>query len=151
MKKIAIFVLCAVAALTIASCRYDEGPYISFRSPETRLVGYWKLSKVVLNGEEMDSTSVLPNNPDNYFAFFSEKMLSVSALDGSLWRESIYGAWDFVEKERKLYIYFTLKNRKYEYTATIKRLTREDLIYEYTDDKGDTWRLSFDSRSSMYY
>ena len=138
-------------AVTTVSCRYDEGPFVSFRKAEDRLVGYWKLADVYKNGEAVDSTNVLPNRPGNFYAFFTERMISVSALDGTTWYESVYGGWEFEDHNKELYVTFVLKNKKYEYTAVIKRLTRDELVYEYDDEKGDHWRFEFDSRSSLYY
>ena len=89
MKKITFYSLFLLLALTSVSCRYDEGPYISFVNPEVRLVGYWKLDAVYLNDNKVDSTDVLPNNPGCYYAFFTERMVSVSALvagSQSQWR-----------------------------------------------------------------
>lgn len=151
MKKVLFCCLWVAIALSAASCRYEEGPFISFRSSEERLVGYWKLVTVYKNGDRIDSTEVLPNNPGNYYAFFIERMISVTALDNNVWYESVYGGWDFEDKNKEMYIKFLLKNKTYEYTAVIKRLTRDKLIYEYDDEKGNHWRCEFDSRSSMYY
>ena len=126
MKKIILFCLLALTGLTFVSCRYNEGPFISFTKPEDRLVGYWKLKDVYCNGAKMDSTTVFANQKGNYYAFFFEGMMSVSALDSTmnLWEESDYGGWQFENRCKEIYVIFSLKHRKYEYTATIKRLSR---------------------------
>lgn len=151
MKKIGICILFALMAVSITSCRYEEGPFFSLRKAEDRLVGYWKLADVYLNDEHIDSTAVIPNRPGNYYAFFTERMVSVTALDNNTWVESIYGSWEFQNKNKDLFVSYKMKNKSYEYVAEIKRLTRDELIYEYYDNKGDKWRFEFDSRSSMYY
>ena len=150
-KKISLYVVAALLAVTAVSCRYEEGPFLSFRNPEDRLVGYWKLNHVFLNGTEIDSTDVLPCKPGNYYAFFTERMVSVSALEGNTWYESVYGVWDFQNNYKDLYVQFSLRNKKYSYLASIKKLTRDKLFYEFTDANDDIWRFEFDSRSSMYY
>ncbi len=153
IKKLFLYCMLALTGLTFVSCRYDEGPFISFTKPEDRLVGYWKLKEVYCNGAKMDSATVFANQPGNYYAFFFEGMASVSALDSTMniWEESDYGGWQFENRCKEIYVIFSLKHRKYEYTAVIKRLTRDDLIYEYNDNNGDRWRLEFESRSTMYY
>lgn len=149
--KITLSCLFVLMAVSFTSCKYDEGPFLSFRTAEERLVGYWKLANVQKNGVDMDSTELIANNPGCYYAFFSERMISVSALDGTLWRESEYGSWDFQNRNKELYVNFLLKNKRYAYTAVIKRLTRDQLIYEYYDAYNNLWRFEFESRSSMYY
>lgn len=152
-KKIVVYLLLAMMAVCAVGCRYDEGPWLSFRQPEDRIVGYWKLADVYKNGNDIDSTGILPFNPGSYYAFFTERMLSVSALsaDSTIWYESVNGAWEFSNKEKDVEILFILKNKKYRYVAEIKKLTRNELIYEFNDDHGDHWRFEFDSRSTMYY
>jgi hypothetical protein len=53
MKK--NFFALSVILLFIAGCRYDDGPKISFRSPEQRLKGYYDVDFFSIN--DIDSTS----------------------------------------------------------------------------------------------
>ena len=150
MKKIAFSILILLVAFTSVSCRYDEGPYISFINPEERLVGYWKLDAVYLNDNKIDSTDVLPNKPGCYYAFFTERMVSVSALQGTTYYESMYGEWALQNHEKELYVNFVLRNKRYTYTAEIRKLSKKILIYEFYDDQGDKWRFEFFTRSNLY-
>ncbi len=150
MKKIAFYSLLLFLVVTSVSCRYAEGPYMSFVSPEVRLVGYWKLDAVYCNDTKMDSTDVLPNNPGCYYAFFTERMVSVSALQGTTYYESMYGEWALVNHEKELFVNFVLRNKRYTYTAVIKKLSKKILVYEFYDDKGDKWRFEFFTRSNIY-
>lgn len=154
MKKFAIYLILAVMAVCTVACRYDEGPFLSFRKPEERIVGYWKLKEVYRNGEQITESSEvsLPHQPGSYYAFFTERMMSVSALkDSTLWKESDNGAWDFENNCKDVWIWFIMNNRTYEYQANIKKLTRDELIYEFNDAYEDHWRFVFESRSTMYY
>lgn len=152
MKKFAIYMVLAVMALCVVSCRYDEGPFLSFRKPEDRIVGYWKLKEVYENGQQVTENVPLPNQPGSYYAFFTERMLSVTALkDSTVWKESDNGAWNFDNHYKEIMVWFIMNNKTYEYQATIKRLTRDELIYEFNDKNQDHWRFVFESRSSMYY
>ena len=150
MKKIAFYSLLLFLCVTSVSCRYAEGPYLSFVNPEERLVGYWKLDAVYCNDTKMDSTDVLPNNPGCYYAFFTERMVSISALQGSTYYESMYGEWALMNHEKELFVNFVLRNKRYTYTAVIKKLSKKILIYEFYDAKGDKWRFEFFTRSNNY-
>lgn len=151
MKNSTRLLLVMLLVLGTSSCRYEDGPYISFSSPETRLVGYWKLSKTELNGNEVTTPSNISNLPGNYFAFFIERMLAVTTVKDGVITESVSGYWEFQNNEKELIVNFVLANKKYSYIAEIKRLTKKELVYEYTDENGDTWNLTFDSRSNLYY
>jgi hypothetical protein len=148
MKKI-LFYFCALMLFTtlFTSCRYEEGPYISFLSPETRLVGYWEVGKVLRNGEEYTETSDLAHQKGSYYSFYIERMLEVEAIKDNYLQKSVTGAWDFQNHEKEIYMMFTIQNKKYSYTARIKRLTKYDLEYEYTDENGDVWRMIMNNRS----
>ena len=150
MKRSIFYSLILLMALTSVSCRYAEGPFLSFINPEERLVGYWKLDAVYLNDTKIDSSAVLPNNPGCYYAFFTERMVSVSALQGSTYYESMYGEWALQNHEKELYVNYVLRNKRYTYTAVIKKLSRKNLIYEFYDEYGDKWRFEFFTRSNLY-
>ena len=150
MKKNALYGLFLLLLVSVASCRYAEGPYLSFVNPEERIVGYWKLDAVYQNDNKIDSTDILPNNPGCYYAFFTERMVSVSALQGSTYYESMYGEWALQNHEKELYVNYVLRNKRYTYTAVIKKLSKKILIYEFYDDKGDKWRFELFTRSNLY-
>ncbi len=144
INKILLF---AAVVLLFTSCRYEEGPGISFRSPETRIVSVWNLQNVELNGMPIDSTDHYGNQPGNSYTIYYNGKLIVNALINGELRSSDYGDWAFTQGQRDVEMYYVLKNRKYEYLADIKKLTYGQLLYEYTDENGDHWRLTFYSRS----
>ena len=74
-------------------------------------------------------------------------MLEVEAIKDNYLQKSVTGAWDFQNHEKEIYMMFTIQNKKYSYTARIKRLTKYDLEYEYTDENGDVWRMIMNNRS----
>lgn len=142
-----ILMVLLLSVVCCTSCRYEEGPYISFLSPETRLVGYWQVGNVYLNGEEYTATNDLAHQKGSYYSFFIERMLEVAAIKDNYAYSSVTGAWDFVNKEKELYLFYTINNKTYSYTARIKRLTKYELDYEYTDEAGNVWRLKMNNRS----
>ncbi|MDD4395298.1 MAG: hypothetical protein PHQ33_05380 [Bacteroidales bacterium] len=147
MKKNILRALLLLLVLATTSCRYEEGPYVSFISPENRIVGYWELSHVKLNGNEITTSSNPANQVGNYYAFFIERMLSVTTIINQVRMESVSGYWEFSDNEKELIVNFVLANKTYSYIAKIKLLSSKELIYEYTDENGDSWRLQFDNRS----
>jgi len=68
--------LLAVASLMLASCgKYDEGPAVSFRSPEKRLAGLWEFSSINIDGVEYIS---------DYFIYLTYLRLSISGTKEEL-------------------------------------------------------------------
>ncbi|UPT65293.1 MAG: hypothetical protein M0D57_12040 [Sphingobacteriales bacterium JAD_PAG50586_3] len=56
MRKYALIIGLAsfCALLTVSSCKkYEEGPYLSFKSREDRISNTWKVEKFYKNGEEL--------------------------------------------------------------------------------------------------
>lgn len=143
MKKITLFI---VTVLLFASCRYEEGPGISFRSPEYRLIGYWQLLLIEKNGVEYTETDEIANKLGNYYAFFYDGILDVETYQDGIARMSYYGYWAFENNENNVIVDFSLLNKRYTYSAEIKKLSYNSLIYEYTDEDGNSWRLRFSKR-----
>jgi hypothetical protein len=54
MKKLSVLLIFALAiAFILPSCKYEEGPSVSFRSKTSRLVNKWKIEKVLINGYDV--------------------------------------------------------------------------------------------------
>jgi len=54
MKRLCVLFL-VIISLSFTGCYYEDGPVISLRTPESRLVNKWKFQKVTING--LDRTS----------------------------------------------------------------------------------------------
>ena len=55
-NKIVFYVIIIIFFFNANSCKkYDEGPWISFRSAEKRLIGEYKLTKCTIDGEDVSS------------------------------------------------------------------------------------------------
>jgi hypothetical protein len=68
-----IFKLCLVCSLLslfiFSSCRYDDGPVISFRTVYSRLIpADWQIDQFTINGEDMTQLFIDSNNCNMYFA-----------------------------------------------------------------------------------
>jgi len=53
MKLKIIFLAFLVSSSTLVSCiKYDEGPFVSFRSKQARVANNWLIESVTLNGQD---------------------------------------------------------------------------------------------------
>ncbi len=140
MKKSLYFLIVALI-FSCSACRYEEGPGISFRKPETRIQGYWQLQKVYKNGEQVVETEDIARSIGAYYSFFFDGYLTVTVNDNGTMRESPTGRWLFQNGEKDLLIEFVLIDNHYEYVAKVNKLSYNELRYEYKDANGDTWKL----------
>jgi len=94
MKTINSFFLLLVSVIILSSCgKYDDGPAVSFRSPEKRLIGLWEFASIKIDGIEYinsylnDSTNLkisMTGTRDEIFAILVEDNRSSSQLSISL-------------------------------------------------------------------
>ena len=144
MKR--LFPALYLLAVLFSGCRYDE-PSFSLNSPENRLIGYWLLQVVEKNGEKItDPGEYFANKPGNYYSFFFDGPFAVTTMVDKLPIESVKGIWILTDKNRKLDINFTLKNREYIYIADIIKLSNKELKYKYIDSEGNKWYLEMYKR-----
>ncbi|MCQ2272496.1 MAG: hypothetical protein MJZ72_06905 [Bacteroidales bacterium] len=147
MKKIITLLLLTVVCCT--SCRYEEGPGISFTAPEYRIIANWTLDKVYMNNNRIEETSTIANRPTNYYQFYNDGVMEVLTFYNNTIRYSNYGFWSFQDNCKSLAIDFNLINKKYTYIARLKYLSKQQMIYEYDDESGNHWRLEFSCYSRV--
>ena len=93
MKKLLLPLLVIMLAFT--GCYYEEGPIISLRTPESRLVNKWKYEKFTLNGQDqMDNyqSSWVEFKKDKTATFYEDTAYSYTA------------AWEFSDDFKTLYL-----------------------------------------------
>lgn len=93
MKKLLLPLL--VIILAFPGCYYEEGPIISLRTPESRLVNKWKYEKFTLNGQDqMDNyqSSWVEFKKDKTATFYEDTAYSYTA------------AWEFSDDFKTLYL-----------------------------------------------
>ena len=93
MKKLLLPLIVIVLAFT--GCYYEEGPIISLRTPESRLVNKWKYEKFTLNGQDqMDNyqSSWVEFKKDKTATFYEDTAYSYTA------------AWEFSDDFKTLYL-----------------------------------------------
>lgn len=128
----------------LGGCRYEE-PVLNLQSAENRLIAeLWRVHTVLKNGTE---TTEYPHDAfkkNNYYTFFYGGPMSVSTfMETGTMIESTRGEWEFQDNNKKLYMFFTLRNRDYNFTARIVKLSGKELKFRYTDDDGVEWTLEF--------
>jgi len=107
MKKL-ILILIVIAAITEGCKKYEDGPWISFRSPIKRLYGVYTLTKYTVNGE--DSLSLFNDSLSLKFDFFYNDIDYVDlCLIGSFRKDGkwsqLYLYWKLINDDKTLNVY----------------------------------------------
>ncbi len=148
MKRIIIALALVITATLAVSC-YPGGGATggNINEPEYRIVGTWQITHTYLNGVEIDTTRYHANKPSTYYYFYADHPLQVMGYHNEQIRYSTTGFWYFSNKNKNLDITLSFLGRRYEYSAVIYKLTKRELIYDYTDEYGNEWRLQLNNRS----
>ncbi|HBG69274.1 MAG: hypothetical protein A2W93_03960 [Bacteroidetes bacterium GWF2_43_63] len=93
MKKLLLPLFVIILALT--GCYYEEGPIISLRTPESRLVNKWKYEKFTLNGQDQ-----MHNYQSSWVEFKKDK----TAMFYEDTAYSYTAAWEFSDDFKTLYL-----------------------------------------------
>ena len=140
IARICIVVLCGIAAIFCTSCE-------NLFSIEYRIVGSWQVSHTYLNDVEIDSTEYIGYAPQTYYYIYADHVMSVMARYGNEYRESSFAMWVADQKNKTVNYQYTFFGKEYDFTASILKLTRSELLIEFTDDEGNRWKLQMFSRS----
>jgi hypothetical protein len=121
----------AVALLFMASCsKFEDGPAISFRSKENRLIGKWKLTKWTEKGA--DVTSANTDGDEIFYEFLENNsvMISIGAA------QPTDGTWEMEETNviMDLQLVSEIGNYIDKDTLMLKRLTNKEMVVFYDDD-----------------
>lgn len=117
MKKI-IFLFVA-GLFIISSCKYDEGPLISFRTYEKRISGNWEIEYSAFNGQEV--TLPINKSIDIKYNYEFTNQSPIVSLGSGIWSfnksftkiefynnstlDSLYAVYDILKlRNRKLWI-----------------------------------------------
>lgn len=93
MKKILLPLF--IIIISLSGCYYDEGPIISLRTPESRVVNKWKYQKFTSNGQDLMSlyrNSWVEFKKDRTAYFYEDTAYSYTA------------AWEFSDDYKTLYL-----------------------------------------------
>lgn len=93
MKKILLPLF--IIIISLSGCYYDEGPIISLRTPESRVVNKWKYQKFTRNGQDQMmyyKNSWVEFKKDKTANFYEDTSYSYTA------------AWEFSDDFKTLYL-----------------------------------------------
>ena len=123
--------IAAVALLSISSCsKFEDGPAISFRSKENRLIGKWKLTKWTEKGT--DVTSANTDGDEIFYDFLENNSVTISV--GAA--QPTDGKWEMEETNviMDLQLVSEVGNYIDKDTLMLKRLTNKEMVVFYDDD-----------------
>jgi len=122
------------------SCKYDEGPLVSLRSKEARVINSWAYELTLRNGLNVTTASVpgAINYVNSSLGFDDNGLFSlIEEIDSSL---TVYdGTWSFSDKKESILLSYTdasvppreLFIRKLNHKKLWLEETIDDEIYQY--------------------
>ncbi|MFB6257897.1 MAG: hypothetical protein ABEH38_04325 [Flavobacteriales bacterium] len=115
-----------VVSLTMTSCKYEEGPFISLRSKKERVANTWKYKKIIRdNGDEITGD----NLPDTELTFTKDGDYKVNGNE--------QGNWEFGPDKEKLILKDENGNDQGE--ADILKLKEKELWIK--NEQGDEYHF----------
>lgn len=126
MSKKFIFLSLIVFLLigVVSSCKYEEGPFVSFRTKKERVANTWKIEKIIKDdGKEKTGDSV----PDTEYTY----------TDGGDYKEdgNELGDWEFKDSKEEIYHEVNTPFGTVDYSHEILKLKEKELWVE--DEDGD--------------
>ena len=155
-NKIAVFFLSLISIIMFFSaCKYEEGPFISLRSKEKRLIGLWELNEL-----KIDDVSYMSyyNSDTAYLRFsinlYTENIYMSLVKDSRISPQMANGAVEFVENKSKLR--FGLKRNvaylpETEAVFTLLPVLEEEHDWSILQLKNNNFTLSLSSNDTLYY
>ncbi len=130
MKKLSVFLL-LVGTLSFSSCRYEDGPKLTFRSAKARVSNVWHMYQYFYNGaDQTDNFNILFPNWTLNITKDETYVLSFTILGGT---NSEKGQWEFMEEGKKINL---RANSTGTNIWTITRLKNDELWAEQVDNFG---------------
>ena len=132
--KSILFGLTATALLS--SCgKYEEGPNASLTSKEARLRNKWTLESQTINGNPVELSA---SDKDDVMEFRKGNLVTYTdpTTNPALTHD---GAWTWAKDKEAIVVTVSQGIISATETYDIKRLTRNELWFEYTDADGDLY------------
>jgi hypothetical protein len=125
MRKITFFIL---IFMTVMAChKYENGPFISFRSVKNRVIGDWKLVGYSVNGQ--DQLDSLRDGYDYWWKFKADKTLERVIRAN----QPIEGTWEISEDDNVIVTLKMVSGTGVYYekdTLDLTRLTNKEMWAE---------------------
>ena len=129
MKKYTAFIVVALMIATLACTKFKDDSFISLRSPEKRLYGYWKIVAFEVDGaDSLANLYTYADFSNCNFHFYYDKGSSQSKIDGCV--NNWINGWGVDTKEKQFLMvdYFIYPGRD---TGVIKPF---DILKLYKND-----------------
>lgn len=124
MKNLVIASILGFVFLFAACGKYEDGPKISLKTKKARLVGEWKVEKVLVNGVENPAALAAMNISTSEFDKDGEFTIKLGLLN-------FEGTWNFGDGKETIETQMEGESTKDVYT--ILRLTNKELWTENVD------------------
>ncbi len=128
MRKLTLII--GLFMLLMACHKYENGPFISFRSVKNRVIGNWKLVEYSVNGENQLDSLV---GDEDYLWEFKEDYTLIRDRGGD---QPVNGVWE-ISEENDIIVTLKMVNVDgggYYYekdTLDLTRLTNKEMWAEY--------------------
>lgn len=132
LRLVPVFIAILFIALILDSCKYEEGPSISFRSRKERVANTWAMDKYTVNSYD----STLGFNllyPQARWTFNKNGgfMYTFNIADSAIIAN---GEWEFTSNDDAINLsYATLADTIKKQTVTILRLKEKEFWFKRTD------------------
>lgn len=142
MRKVLKIIIASLVFISfMSSCKYEEGPAISFYQKETRLTGYYVFDKVEINGVDVTedySLHTIQFSSNNEIVWNQDVSQDVATTD-----IMEVGTWEFKSNKEKLLTKFNTRDKDpFEYLWDIQKLKYHDMKLEYNkNDSLIIWEL----------
>lgn len=134
MRK--VYLIFFVVVVVLASCKYEEGPLLSFKSRDNRLMRTWVLQKRLINSLEEPRIS--------YETVTFQKFGKFEAYytDNTGIERVYFGGWNFLNNDEDITFnktrtyydqYGIFQEEVLQIIGTIRKLTRKELRISYYD------------------
>ena len=149
MKSRISLALPLMVLFLLSACKYEDGPAISLRKKEERLVNHWKLEKYLKNGKDKTDAMYMKNYEEIYKEN-GDLLTSFNTPDDDNQGED--GEWSWGENKETVRVSdlssLPLTSEDQEVTTselTILRLKENEFWYKY-DYKGNTHEFHMKSK-----
>ena len=169
IKSIFLMLLILITVIPEGCKKYEDGPWISFRSKKNRLIGLWHVEEYRINN--YDSTNLIKNRfffmiNYNNRDYDSRRTFGIIDYGPNGTDYNLHGEWDFLDNDKKFSMKFliTLNGTSYNYYNAwtgpfgtykvskwyIKRFTFDDFWLE-TDYEDNIYYLKLKKDESYVY
>jgi hypothetical protein len=95
---------CLMAMIAFGSCKYEEGPGISLRSKEERLVGWKKILLYLVDGVDSLPTIEAAFSNSSYDSTGFKWLYEIDGSQIICHRGCINGYWEFGEEDQEIFL-----------------------------------------------